>query len=97
MDRLEALTGFVVSLEGGRELTGIVVEGPAQVRRRKRKGEPWREVVAFRLDNRPELELRQVALPGTVAHKAGDQVRVRYRQVDAGVALVEAVEKLRER
>ena len=97
MDKLEALRRIVVSLDRGRELTGIVVEEPAQVRRRKRKGEPWREVVAFRLDSRPELELRQVALPGTVVHKAGDHVRVRYRQVDASVALVEAVERLRER
>jgi len=77
------------------EMVGTIVEGPTPVRLAKRDGEPWREVLAFRLDTRPELEFRQVTGALTAKHRVGDRVRVRYRPASAGVAMVEWVERLR--
>ena len=93
MGVLEVLKRLVGAGEREEGMVGTLVEGPTPVRLAKRDGEPWREVLAFRLDTRPELEFRQVAGPLTAKHRVGDRVRVRYRQVGAGVATVEWVER----
>ncbi len=80
-----------IGRDGGQDqvIVGSILEGPTPV---ESEGSS-REVIAFRLDSRPDLEFRQVVSPLAPKRRRGDRVKVHCHLDSESVVTVDWVEK----